>query len=107
MSYEVNGNTLETNPNGYLENIDEWSEDVANVIAEEEGVTMSDKHWDVVNFLRDEYVNNSSNQPNDRNIVKAMAKKCILKPLGWIIGLNQIQEFSFGRLLHFLLYLSS
>ncbi|MBT3348601.1 MAG: TusE/DsrC/DsvC family sulfur relay protein [Thiotrichales bacterium] len=75
MSYEVNGNTLETNPNGYLENIDEWSEDVANVIAEEEGVTMSDKHWDVVNFLRDEYVNNSSNQPNDRNIVKAMAKK--------------------------------
>ncbi len=72
MSYEVNGQTIETNPNGYLENIDEWNEDVAKVIADAEGIDMSDKHWDVVNYLRDEFVNNGGNQPNDRHMMKAM-----------------------------------
>ncbi|HIJ22332.1 MAG: TusE/DsrC/DsvC family sulfur relay protein [Gammaproteobacteria bacterium] len=72
MSYEVNGQTIETNPNGYLNNLDDWNKEVAEVIAESEGVTMSEKHWDVVNYLRDEFVNNGGNQPNDRNMVKTM-----------------------------------
>ncbi len=73
MSYEVNGKTIETNANGYLEETDDWSEDVAQVIAAEEGVELTDKHWDLINFLRDEFLNNGGNQPNDRNIVKAMS----------------------------------
>ena len=75
MAYEVNGKTIEANANGYLENIEEWDEDVAKAIAAEEGVELSEKAMDLVNFLRDEYVNNSGNQPNDRNIVKAMKEK--------------------------------
>ncbi|MET0104366.1 MAG: TusE/DsrC/DsvC family sulfur relay protein [Sedimenticola sp.] len=70
MSYEVNGNTLETTANGYLVNQEDWSEDVAAVIAEAEGITLSDKAWDIINFLRDEYFNNGGNQPNERNMVK-------------------------------------
>ncbi|MBT3309420.1 MAG: TusE/DsrC/DsvC family sulfur relay protein [Gammaproteobacteria bacterium] len=73
MSYEVNGQTIETNPNGYLENQDDWNEEVGKVIAEAEGVEMSDKHWDLVNHLRDEFFNNGGSQPNDRNLVKAMS----------------------------------
>ncbi len=75
MSYEVNGTTISTNANGYLENIDDWNEDVAKAIAASEGVELNDKAWDLVNFLRDEYINNGGNQPNDRNIVKAMSEK--------------------------------
>ena len=75
MSYEVNGATLETNEKGYLVNIDEWNEVVANVIAAADGVELSDKSWDVINFLRDEFINNNGTQPNDRNIVKAMCDK--------------------------------
>ncbi len=75
MSYEVNGKTIETNANGYLENLDDWDKDVAEVIAKEEGVALTEKHWDLIEFLRDEYINNGGNQPNDRNIVKAMADK--------------------------------
>ncbi|MET0014826.1 MAG: TusE/DsrC/DsvC family sulfur relay protein [Sedimenticola sp.] len=70
MSYEVNGTTLEATANGYLVNQEDWSEDVAAVIAEAEGVTLSDKAWDIINFLRDEYFNNGGNQPNERNMVK-------------------------------------
>ena len=75
MAIEVNGESIETDANGYLSNIEDWSEDVAKVIAEQEGVSLTEKHWDLINFLRDEYINNGGNQPNTRNIVKAMSAK--------------------------------
>lgn len=75
MSYEVNGKTIAATANGYLENLEDWNEDVAKVIAEAEKVTLTDKSWDLINYLRDEYLNNGGNQPNDRNIVKAMSEK--------------------------------
>ncbi len=74
MAYEINGTTVETNANGYLENTDDWSEDLAKVIAEAEGVELSDKAWEIINFLRDEFFNNSGNQPNERNMVKHFKK---------------------------------
>jgi len=75
MSYEVNGKTVEADKNGYLVNIEDWNEEVAKVIAAAEGVALSEKSWDLINFLRDEYINNAQNQPNDRNILKAMSEK--------------------------------
>lgn len=74
MGFIVNGKELETTPSGFLVNIEEWSEDMALVIAEEEGVELTEKHWDVINYLRDEFINNAGNQPNTRNMTKAMAK---------------------------------
>ena len=55
MSFELNGNTYETDEEGYLLNLSEWSEEVADAIAGQESVTMSEKHWDIVNFLRNYY----------------------------------------------------
>lgn len=74
MSYEVNGKTIETTENGYLVEQQDWSEDVAKVLAEAEGITLSEKVWDVINYLRDEYFNNNGNQPNERNMVKHFKK---------------------------------
>lgn len=70
MSYEVNGNTVEADDHGYLANVGDWSEEVAKVIAESEGVALNEKAWDVINYLRDEYLNNNQNQPNERHMVK-------------------------------------
>jgi len=75
MAIEVNGKTIETDANGYLTNVEDWNEDVAKAIAEHEGVELTQKHWDLLNYLRDEYINNGGNQPNTRNIVKAMSAK--------------------------------
>lgn len=75
MPYEVNGKSIESDANGYLANMADWDEEVGKAIAAAEGVELNDKAWDVVNYLRDEYINNGGNQPNDRNIVKAMAEK--------------------------------
>jgi tRNA 2-thiouridine synthesizing protein E len=76
MAYEFDGKTIETDKNGYLVNLEDWSEGLATHIAQqEEGVgELTDKHWDVIKYLRDEYLNNAGNQPNMRNIAKALAK---------------------------------
>ncbi len=73
MSLEVNGKTVETTQFGFLLNQEDWDQEVAKVIAKEEDIEMTDKHWDVINYLRDEYFNNGGNQPNTRNLVKGMA----------------------------------
>ena len=75
MTIEVDGQAVETDKNGYLVNVEDWNEDVAKAIAETEGVELTDKHCDLINYLRDEYINNGGNQPNTRNIVKAMSAK--------------------------------
>jgi tRNA 2-thiouridine synthesizing protein E len=63
---------LETNPNGYLLELSDWSEKVAEAIAAKEGIELTQRHWDLIHYLRDEYINNNENQPNTRTIVKAM-----------------------------------
>ena len=75
MAIEVNGQTVDVGANGYLVNVEDWREDVAKAMAEIEGIALTDKHWDLINYLRDEYINNAGNQPNTRNIVKAMSEK--------------------------------
>jgi len=75
MSIEFEGKTIETTATGFLVNVEDWSEGLAKVMAEGEGIALTEKHWDLINFLRDEYINNGGNQPNTRNIVKAMSDK--------------------------------
>lgn len=75
MTLEVNGNPVETDANGYLVNIEDWNKDVAQAMADAEGLELTDKHWDLINYLRDEYVNKGGNQPNTRTIIKAMSDK--------------------------------
>jgi len=75
MSIEFNGKTIETNATGFLVNVEDWSKELAEHMAKLEGITLTQKHWDLIEFLRDEFINNSGNQPNTRNIVKAMADK--------------------------------
>lgn len=75
MSIEFNGQTIETTPNGYLVEIGDWSKELAEHLAKEEGVELTQRHWDLIDFLRDEFINNNGNQPNTRKIVKAMSDK--------------------------------
>jgi len=80
MAIEVNGKSIETTASGYLENLADWDEDVARKLAEIEGIELTDKHWDVVSYLRDEYYNNGQNQPMERVVLKDMGKKWGSKP---------------------------
>jgi tRNA 2-thiouridine synthesizing protein E len=75
MTIEFNGQEIETTKTGYLANQEDWSEDLGKHMASLEELTLTDAHWDVINYLRDEYFNNNNTQPNTRTIVKAMGEK--------------------------------
>lgn len=72
MSVEVDGVTIDTDEKGYLADTTAWTEKVAEAMAANEGIELTERHWDLINYLRDEYYNNNENQPNTRTIVKAM-----------------------------------
>jgi tRNA 2-thiouridine synthesizing protein E len=74
MSISVDGTEIPTTATGFLENIEDWSTAVAEVIAAQDKLELTERHWDLINHLRDEYINNGGNQPNTRNLVKAMSK---------------------------------
>ncbi len=75
MALEVEGKVVETDANGYLTDHAAWNEKVAEAMAQAEGVTLTQEHWDILHYLRDEYINNAGNQPNERTILKAMSDK--------------------------------
>jgi len=74
MKYIVDDSLIDTDPNGYLLDLDDWSESLAESIAKEEGIELSDAHWLVVHFLRERYIEFGSS-PNARLLIKALGKK--------------------------------
>ncbi|RLA38321.1 MAG: sulfurtransferase TusE [Gammaproteobacteria bacterium] len=74
MSIEINGKSIETDEEGYILNLADWTEEIANVLAKEEGIEMSENHWEVVNFLR-EYYDEYQIAPAVRVLTKSIGKK--------------------------------
>ena len=80
MALDVNGKSIEVTNTGYLVDINDWNEDVALALAAIEGIEMTDKHWDVVKYLRNEHIDNAGNEPNERTILKDLGKIWGSKP---------------------------
>jgi TusE/DsrC/DsvC family sulfur relay protein len=72
MSYVVDGVELDTDDQGFLVEPN-YSEEVVKLIAEAEGITLTDAHWEVVNYMRDEYKENG-HTPNFRNMLKGFSE---------------------------------
>jgi tRNA 2-thiouridine synthesizing protein E len=72
MGYVVDGTELETDAEGYLLEPD-YRDEVVHAIAAAEGITLTEDHWKVVRYLRDEYRENG-HTPNFRNMVKGLAE---------------------------------
>ena len=49
----IAGAQVNVSEDGYLENMEEWNESIANEIAGEIGIELTDKHFEVLNYLRD------------------------------------------------------
>ena len=74
MAYEFNGQSFETDEEGYITDISLWSEGLADLIAQDESIAMTDEHWEVVNFLR-EYYEEYQVAPAVRVLTKAIKKR--------------------------------
>jgi tRNA 2-thiouridine synthesizing protein E len=75
MAIEVKGRTIETDENGNLVNYQDWDRDVAEALAAKDSIELTQDHWDVLEYLREEYQNNNNNQPMERQINKDMGKR--------------------------------
>ena len=73
MALEANGKSIETDGNGNLTDPGTWDEDVAKALAAEDGIELTQEHFDVLNYLRTEYLENNE-QPMERAINKGMSK---------------------------------
>lgn len=48
----MNATPLATNAEGYLKNYNEWTKEWAEDVAAQYGITLTPKHWGVLNWLR-------------------------------------------------------
>ncbi len=55
MSIEVRGKIIETDEEGFLLNPNDWSEEVAEKIAEREGIKLDDVKWALIRYFREYY----------------------------------------------------
>lgn len=67
-----NDQEIATDGEGYLQDSQRWSEELAPVIAANEGITLSPEHWEVIRFVRNFYLEFNTS-PAIRMLVKAMA----------------------------------
>ncbi len=70
----VDGRHIELDDDGYLRDLAEWNEDVAQALAEREGLALEVAHWEVIHLLRDFY-REFQLSPATRPLIKYVALK--------------------------------
>jgi TusE/DsrC/DsvC family sulfur relay protein len=67
----INGRTIETDAEGFLANLDDWSDDVATTLSKQDRLALGDKHWQVINWIR-AYYSEHATAPNLRIMTKSI-----------------------------------
>ena len=70
----VKDRLIKTDPEGFLNNLVEWDESVAEAISKTEVIILTPDHWEVIRFLRDFYQAYQI-APAIRVLVKALLDK--------------------------------
>ncbi len=73
-SMQIAGRDLEFNGQGYLARFEDWDPSLAEALAEEEGLTLSECHWKVIEFLRDFYHTHEL-PPSPRVVIRSIGRE--------------------------------
>lgn len=57
MEKEIAGNHVNVNEEGFMTDLNQWNKEVAHGIAKEEGIELTDQHFNVLNYLQEQYKN--------------------------------------------------
>ncbi len=49
--------TISVDQEGYLTDFSQWNKEIGTEIAKEQGIEMTDKHWEIIDFIQDKYKN--------------------------------------------------
>jgi len=74
MSINVNGQTIDTDDQGYLVDPEEWSEEVAEALARQADIELTDEHKKVMQFMRD-YFTEHQIAADARFVIKFIAEE--------------------------------
>ena len=66
--------TVPLNPKGFLSRFEDWDENVAKQMAEQENLELQDCHWAAIRFIR-EYYQTYQVPPNPRALIKEVGEK--------------------------------
>lgn len=70
VTAEILGKQLELDEDGNLKNLADWDKEVAMELAKQEGIEeLTDRHWIVINFMRNEY-ETKGDAPSIRKLTK-------------------------------------
>ena len=71
---DFEGKNYDIDEEGYLTDWSVWNEGLAGAMAKEDGLELSDAHWEVIRFLRD-YFEKYQIAPMIKILTKELAKK--------------------------------
>lgn len=66
--------SLKLDGDGYLQNLEDWNPDLAAILAEQEGISLSEAHWEVI-YLLQEFYREFEISPAMRALVKYTGQK--------------------------------
>lgn len=73
MELTVDNKTIKTDEQGFLCELDDWSEAFVQVLAQHDGIELFVDHWELIWYFRDYYAENLSN-PTMHALVKTLGK---------------------------------
>ena len=71
---KVDGKNIAINEQGYLLNLDEWSEAYTKEIAKKDNIELYNDHWVIIFYFREYYLENDASPTMHQMIVNLMPK---------------------------------
>ena len=68
MYLEIEGKNIEVNEQGFLCNLDDWSEQFASEVAKRDGLELYVDHWELIWYFRDYYEENHTSPTMNRMV---------------------------------------
>ena len=66
--------SVSTDSNGYLVDREDWSPDLAVTMAANDGIELTEAHWEIIRFVQN-YYDEFADAPPMRVLVKAIARR--------------------------------
>lgn len=74
MNVVLAGIELEVDDDGYLKHLQDWSPDIAQALAQQQHLTLTQAHWEIINAIRDFY-SQYQRSPTTRVLLKYLAQQ--------------------------------
>jgi tRNA 2-thiouridine synthesizing protein E len=55
MEKSIAGTTIQVNEEGYMTQFSEWTKEIGEALAQENNISMSPRHWEVIEYIQSEY----------------------------------------------------